>query len=76
MGVRHLIKALENYSVPTALNGRSVVIDGPALAYRIWESLVRDQTKASAILGQVTYNHLTHAVKLWLNRLRAHEVDV
>jgi hypothetical protein len=76
MGVRNLIRALENYSEPTALRGRSVVIDGPALVYRIWESLVKDQSRSSAILGQITYSQLASAVKVWLDRLRAHQVDV
>ncbi|KAI0132027.1 XPG domain containing-domain-containing protein [Xylariales sp. AK1849] len=76
MGIRGLTCALRPYAVPTNLRDESVVIDGPALVHRVWESVMKDQPISSVILCQVSYKVLGQCVINWLDRLRSKNVHV
>jgi hypothetical protein len=75
MGILGLSKALDQYAVLTILKG-SVVIDGPALVYRIWDSRMKDQPVSSALLCQISYDSLGQSVINWLDALRSEGVHV
>lgn len=75
MGIPGLSKALDQYAVLTTLEG-SVVIDGPALVYRLWESMIKDQPVSSLLLCQISYSSLGQSLIDWLDGLRAEGVHV
>ncbi|KAH7035623.1 XPG domain containing-domain-containing protein [Microdochium trichocladiopsis] len=76
MGIRGLTEAIRPYGTPDVLDHSSVVIDGPALVYKILSGCLvlspRDQTSfcqpSYALLGQLTIG--------WLDKLKAHDVTV
>ncbi|KAI1853272.1 hypothetical protein JX266_001978 [Neoarthrinium moseri] len=76
MGIPGLTRTLKPYAVDTTLRGKSVVVDGPALVHRVWETVMANQTRASVILGHISYQQLVQAVIDWLDRLRACGVHV
>lgn len=78
MGIRGLTQALKGLPVGTevTLQGKSVVIDGPALVHRLWEVLMKDQHSADVILERVTYTELGECVIRWLDDLRSQDVHV
>jgi len=70
MGIRNLINILQPYGVDTALDGKSVVIDGPSLAHHIWHLQCRSRT------GVPSYASLTETALAWLDVLSEHKVVV
>ncbi|KAF7535844.1 hypothetical protein G7054_g5014 [Neopestalotiopsis clavispora] len=79
MGIKGLLRVLPGLPVGTtrvSLHGKSVVIDGPALVYRLWEVLMQSSDTTSVILGEVTYLRLFQTVVDWLEDLRSQAVHV
>lgn len=79
MGIKGLIGALAGLPVGRSrvpLRGQRLVIDGPALVFRLWEALMMRQQVAGALLGQVSHAKLARAVIDWLDDLRNHDVNV
>lgn len=79
MGIKGLLRVLPGLPVGTtrvSLHGKSVVIDGPALVYRLWEVLMQSSDTTSVILGEVTYMRLVQTVVDWLEDLRSQAVHV
>ncbi|ORY65502.1 XPG domain containing-domain-containing protein [Pseudomassariella vexata] len=78
MGVQGLYTALKPFGVVTPLSGETVVIDGPGLVHRMWETSNKTQTNkmSSAITCHIPYASLGQTVIHWLDTLRANNVNV
>lgn len=73
MGIPHLTTILKPYGQPCLLDGRTVVIDGPALAYHIIYICNRERPATSPVTHP-SYNVLARTAIAWLDNLRAHDV--
>ncbi|KAH8681273.1 XPG domain containing-domain-containing protein [Xylariales sp. PMI_506] len=76
MGIPGLTNALSPHANLAPLSGESVVVDGPALVYTIWESIMYNQPLPSALVGHVPYSALEQGLISWLDKLRASGVHV
>ncbi|KAK6197621.1 hypothetical protein LQW54_010707 [Pestalotiopsis sp. IQ-011] len=79
MGIKGLVGALARLPVGQSrvpLRRKRLVIDGPALVFRLWEALMMRQQAAGALLGQVSHAKLARVVIDWLDDLRNHDVHV
>ena len=70
MGIRNLINILQPYGQDIPLDGKSVVIDGPAFAHHIWHLQCRSRT------GVPSYSSLADTAVAWLDALSEHRVVV
>lgn len=70
MGIPHLITTLEPYAVHDVLDNKSVVIDGPALAYHILYICSRN----GVVLP--SYRLLSDTAVTWLDELTSRGVTV
>ena len=68
MGIPRLMGSLEPYGVRSQLSG-SVVIDGPAFAYRILH-ICRGECKTTGPLSEPTYQQLSQAALRWLDGIQ------
>ncbi|TPX15026.1 uncharacterized protein E0L32_004856 [Thyridium curvatum] len=75
MGIPHLTTILKPYGQPCLLDGRTVVIDGPALAYHIIYICNRERP-ATGPITHPSCNVLARTAIAWLDNLRAHDVVI
>ncbi|KAK5634102.1 hypothetical protein RRF57_009816 [Xylaria bambusicola] len=76
MGIRGLGVAVRRYGKFSSLNGDTVVIDGPALVYQIYDGCMRQKPPTNGFICQPSYAALGRMVMGWLNELRQHNVSV
>jgi hypothetical protein len=75
MGIPHLITYLRPFAMPVDLAGHSVVIDGPGLAYHVWNICLSSKAQArNPFEATPSYRVLGETVIRWLDELRAHDV--
>lgn len=70
MGIPHLKRHLQPYAVASSLDGRHVIIDGPALAYHVLRLCYRS-SPGNGPLSQPSYALLGATAVAWLNKLTA-----
>jgi hypothetical protein len=80
MGIKGLSTALSRYGSPvlTSLSGEAVVIDGPALVYRILGGCMtqKKRTGTHSFLHYPSYSLLGSLVLGWLDELGKNHVKV
>lgn len=75
MGIPRLTTTLRPYAVSEPLKSRQVVIDGPALAYHIYYTLLNSRKQSrNQFEAALTHIELAHCALLWLDALRANEI--
>jgi hypothetical protein len=75
MGIPHLITYLRPFAASADLDGESVVIDGPGLAYHVWHLCLASQTLfRNPFEATPSYKSLGDAVIRWLDELESMNV--
>lgn len=77
MGVHNLAKLSRPYGQSVILRGKSVVIDGPALAYYILD-ICRERTGSGgdSLIDEPSYRRLGQTALAWLDHIEACGVTV
>jgi hypothetical protein len=75
MGIPHLIPNLRPFANSANLAGESIVIDGPGLAYHIWNLCLASQPRfRNPFEATPAYKSLGDAVVKWLDELESMNV--
>ncbi|KAI0023021.1 XPG domain containing-domain-containing protein [Xylariomycetidae sp. FL0641] len=76
MGIRGLGPAITRYASLVPLSGDTVVIDGPALAHRIYDRCLTHRPAKCGFICHPPYGLVGRMVIGWLEELRRHNVNV
>lgn len=76
MGIRGLTEAVRPYGTPSILDDTRVVIDGPALVYKVLSGCLALTPRDKIYLCQPSYSQLGLLTIAWLDKLKSHNVKV
>lgn len=77
MGIPHLITHLRPFASTKDLEGQSVVIDGPGLAYHVWHICLASNPRArNPFEAAPSYKVIGDTVLQWLDELRNSNVSM
>lgn len=76
MGIRGLAACLRHYATYGLLDGSSVVIDGPSMAYFVFNRWREKSPGVHSVLDLPSYTVLGDLAISWLDELRNHNVSI
>lgn len=77
MGIPHLITNLRPYATPVDLTGYNAVIDGPGLAFHVWDICLSSQPQIrNSFEATPSYWLIGETVIRWLDGLQVHNVNL